>query len=187
MLISKYGNVDEKILNEFFDKREVVLPELYRKFLIKYNGGETPNTYFTNDIVNTDVRAFYGVKVNGEYDFYKSCKKSKWKKYLKDGMLQIAVNCFGDDILLCVMGKNQGKVYFKYHDEPKDYELMANSFIEFINNCESEQIGHIKTIEERKQMLIQSGMGSRINEFMIEGWKEEIDRFSAYHQEEVTI
>ena len=85
------------------------------------------------------------------------------------------------------MGKNQGKVYFKYHDEPKDYELMANSFIEFINNCESEQIGHIKTVEERKQMLIQSGMGSRINEFMIEGWKEEIDRFSAYHQEEVTI
>lgn len=55
MLISKYGNVDEKILNEFFDKREAVLPELYRQFLVKYKGGETPNTYFKNDIVNTDV------------------------------------------------------------------------------------------------------------------------------------
>ena len=49
MLISKYrtDNMDtEAAVASFEDKNNIRLPEVYRRFMIRYNGGDTPDTDF---------------------------------------------------------------------------------------------------------------------------------------------
>ena len=45
LLISKYGNGSEELVNGLERKLGIKLDEEYRKFLVKYNGGDTPNTH----------------------------------------------------------------------------------------------------------------------------------------------
>ncbi len=44
MLISKYGNGTLKLVESFENKYSIELDEQYHRFLIKYNGGDTPKT-----------------------------------------------------------------------------------------------------------------------------------------------
>ena len=45
MLISKYGNGSKELVREFESRLGIELDEEYRSFLVKYNGGDTPNTH----------------------------------------------------------------------------------------------------------------------------------------------
>ena len=47
MLISKFDTTDiEKKIADFESKHGISLPEQYRGFMLKYNGGDTPETEF---------------------------------------------------------------------------------------------------------------------------------------------
>ncbi len=47
MLISKFDTTDmEKKIADFESKYGITLPEQYRGFMLKYNGGDTPETEF---------------------------------------------------------------------------------------------------------------------------------------------
>ena len=61
MLISRYSNRDvEKRIIEMEENYGIALPEQYRKFLLEYNGGDTPDTSYKAGRASTVVRGFYG-------------------------------------------------------------------------------------------------------------------------------
>ena len=64
---------------------------------------------------------------------------------------------------------------------------LTSEFGEFIKKCKSEKIGHIPSIEERKKMMIDNGLGDKITEESIKGWQEEIDEYKNISQEKVIL
>ena len=62
MLISKFDNTNiGEFIMAFEKENNITLPEEYKRFLMKYNGGETPKTKFKLNKVNSDIKAFYGL------------------------------------------------------------------------------------------------------------------------------
>lgn len=62
LLISKFDTTDMEEYIAIFQKTlHIKLPEEYQKFILKYNGGETPRTEFNINGVRSDIRAFYGM------------------------------------------------------------------------------------------------------------------------------
>ena len=139
--------------------------------------------------VSSDIRAFYGLGgVNEYYDYsFFEGAYTTINDYLKDGFVPIAPNVFGDYILIGIKDKNYGEVYFYYHDMPKKYIKLTEDFITFVDKCKSEKIGHVKTIEERRQNMINKGYGHMLNDGLIQGWQAEIDLYSNMHQEKLIL
>ena len=70
MLISKFDTTDiEKKIADFESKHGISLPEQYRGFMLKYNGGDTPETDFKCKRTSSDVRAFFGIGCDDYYSF----------------------------------------------------------------------------------------------------------------------
>ena len=63
LLISKYGNGSEEFVNGLERKLGIELDEEYRKFLVKYNGGDTPNTEVKTKGFSSDLRYIFGIKL----------------------------------------------------------------------------------------------------------------------------
>ena len=73
MLISKFDNTNMKEYIVAFEKENnITLPEEYKRFLMKFNGGRTPDTKFKINKVSSDVCGFYGLGNADEYfNFHK--------------------------------------------------------------------------------------------------------------------
>lgn len=149
MLISKYGNGSISQVEEFENKFGIKLNESYRSFLIKYNGGETPDTNW-NGKCRSDIRFFYGIDLQNECDILKALECEIAQNLLEKKYLPIAENSFGD--CFCINLEDE-KMYFSYHDR-EQIILIAESFAEFVSKINSKKIGHIRTIEERTQLLL---------------------------------
>lgn len=188
MLISKFDNSGiEKHIEEFEEKYNFKFPEQYRNFLLKYNGGETPETDFKINKVGSDIRAFYGLgKADEHYNYEIFWSSDEIRGYLKHGVLPIAENVWGDYVVIGTVEKNSGKIFFYYHDRPRKYIPLAEDFVAFARKCKSEKIGHIMTIEERKKLVTANGFADEIPDLM-PGWQEEIDTLSQIHQEELLL
>ncbi len=181
MLISKYGNGSISLVEEFENKFGIKLDDSYRSFLIKYNGGETPDTNW-NGKCRSDIRFFYGIDLQNECDILKALECEIAQTLLEKKYLPIAENSFGD--CFCINLEDE-KIYFSYHDR-EQIILIAESFAEFFSKIKSKKIGHIRTIEERKQLLLEK-RGRKPTEVQLKGWQEEIDIYSKIHQEEVIL
>lgn len=184
MLISKY-NENEKILDISKLEKSInhKLPESYRKFLEKYNGGDTPYTNWSGKCKN-EIRFFYGLDVEKkENDIFQCLEYVIVKDLIGKKYLPIAGNSFGD--YFCI-GLEDEKIYFSYHDKNR-ITLISESFEDFISKVKSKKIGHIDTIEERKACLFEHGHGEFFCQDLVDDWQKEIDRFSKYHQEEVIL
>ena len=190
MLISKFDNANiEEHITQLEKQYNIVLPEEYKRFLLKYNGGETPNTKFRINKVSSGVRAFYGLgNADKYYNFQKLIDNMNiLEDYIEDDMLPIATTDYGDDIVIGIGKEESGSIFFKYHDREKKYIKLANNLCEFTAKCKSEKIGHIETIEERKQRLINKGNAHYITEERIKFWQAEIDEYAHIHQEEFEL
>lgn len=181
MLISKFSNkkVESKI-KELEDLQKICMPEELKKFLLKYNGGETPDTRFVAGKNSSDVVGFYGVgDVKYSYD------KVEVLEYQGQKYLPIAFDSFGNDILIEIVS---GKVFFHNH-ETGGVEKLSEDLDGFIGMCESDRIkqASLKTLEEREQDLRQRGRGHIINDALRKMWQDEIDKYSSIKQEEVIL
>lgn len=126
------------------------LPDNYKEFLFKNNGGHpikdtcTLLESYTNNEFNfeTDVRHFAGMHNERYYDLVRDYRSMKdWR--IPPELLTIAWNSGGDSICLCISGSNKGKVYFWFHENENPEEnnpwyenifSVANSFEDFINS-----------------------------------------------------
>ncbi len=190
MLISRFDNTNiEEHITLLEKQYNIVLPDEYKRFLLNYNGGMTPKTKFRINKVSSDVRGFYGLgNADKYYNFQKLIDNMNiLEDYIEDNMLPIATTVSGDDIVIGISKEENGCIFFKYHDRGRKYIKLADTLCEFVSKCKSEKIGHIETIEERKQRLIANGLGRRITESLIAAWQREIDKYANIHQEEFKL
>lgn len=189
MLISKFNNSNVEVkVRELEETYGIILPELYKKFILKYNGGKTPETEFKLNGVSSDVEGFYGFG-NADPDYHIDCLRasSNWNEWICSKMFPIATNVFGDYIMISIDNESNGRIYFCCHDKPLKYIELAEDFSFFVKKCKSKKIGHIRSIEERKNDMIRLGKGDKITQEKISGWQAEIDEYSNIRQEELLI
>ena len=189
MLISKFATVEkiEDRIMELETKYDLKLEAKYVKFLTVYNGGETPDTDICIKGKKYDVRGFFGFDCADkmynfdqilQYDEVEGCIKKKW--------FPIACNYFGDYFYLIATSSEKNQVVLKYHDSNTVNDI-TDSFEDMILKGKSKKIGHIRTIEERKNDLIKAGLGYKINDMKIYSWQREIDSYKNIHQELIVL
>lgn len=124
MLISRFDNTNiEEYIASFEKQQNITLPEEYKRFLLKYNGGKTPKTKFRLNKVSSDVRAFYGLgNADKNYNFQELIDNMNMLgDYIEDEMLSIASTVSGDYITIGLGKEENGCIFFKYHDRGKKY------------------------------------------------------------------
>jgi len=126
------------------------LPEDYKQFLLKYNGGE-PNKYLFKDkkLGTLVLNVFYGINIEDSYDELNNVIKT-YKGRIHSSFIPIGDDPGGNQFVLGIKGKFKDKVYFWDHntelenDEfsenvlPGNMYLLANSFDEFIGKLEED-------------------------------------------------
>ncbi len=187
MLISKSEyQITETDLSSYEAKHHFTFTEEYRSFLVKYNGGETPKTNFKAAGVSSDVRSLYGF-IKTECGLELQPNVFWLDEYLKDRMFPIGDNCFGDNLFVCIQGQGAGAIFFRYHDRPKRYIKVADTFKDFIQKCKSKKLEHCYTIEERIAMRHKAGNFIPPSKIALAEWQKEIDRYQRIHQEKVEL
>ncbi len=180
MLISKYGNGSIEKVQEFERKYGIILNEEYRKFLVKYNGGDTPKTTLRREKRKETLTCLFGIDTKNSID-------EKMKYWDNDSYFPIGMDIWGNFYAIDITEQNKGLIYFCDHEKGFKKEIIANSIKEFFSMCKSEKIGHIRTIDERKKAVIKAGNWDKVTEKTIEGWQKEIDKYKNIKQEEVII
>lgn len=166
---------------------KIQLPNIYRRFLIKYNGGDTPKTEFCLNRIHSNIEGFYGFASNRDnYNIDKQRDYLFFDDFINDHFFPIAENAFGDFIVINLSKEKEGEICFYYHDRPKRYIHLADDLVTFIGKCKSEKIRHIRTIEERKEIYIKN-WGNKIPKATLAGWQAEIDFYKDIHQEECIL
>ena len=183
MLISKFNENNDNFDMDIFKKIvDFELPEKYLCFMSKYNGGETPDTNWGGK-GKIDVRVFFGYNIDEKnWDLKYLLSDTSIQELIEQKKFPIAENCFGDTF--CI-DSTDGSIWLIYHDESRNKKI-ADDFESFIQCCKSKKLGHIRTIEERRQLLLEK-RGREPTEAQLKGWQEEIDIYSKMKQEEVII
>ena len=183
MLISGFDTADIEALTAAFEKKHKLrLPDQYRRLLLKYNGGETPNTEFAVGEVSSDLRALYGLGgADPRCHFDKLGRRLSG--FLKEGMLPIGENVWGDTVALKISGEDVGGVYFLYHDRPREYLPLTADFAAFTAQCASRPLGPIRSVEERAEAL--RSRGKAVTPELTELWEREIAHLRSLRQEPV--
>lgn len=186
MLILKFHNtqvLDE--VSKLESQYKFKFPSQYRNFLINYNGGYTPNTYFEVNGISSDIKLFYGFGVSSELSF----SLNEMNEWIEKFLFPIAIDSFGDDILIGIAEENYGKVFFSDHERGMTCSFLAEDFSSFVDCCKSSEISEnmCASIEDRKEKLIRNGKKDVITPELIELWKAEINRYQGKLQEEVII
>lgn len=184
MLISKFNtNQIESEVSKFEQQQGIILPVQYRSFLVRYNGGFTPETDFCTENESSDIRAFYGINSEA-YSF----SKLNLKKWLSKKLLPIACDSFGNMIVISLDDKT-GCVYFCNHEKKFAKTKLANDFKGFISCCKSEAMdeSYYWTVEEREQSMIKDGLGKMVTDELRQMWQEEYEQNLKMHQEEVVL
>lgn len=186
MLISRFSveNSNDKVVSEIETQYKIALPQEYRTFLCKYNGGYTPKTKFKVGRVSSDIRGFYGgdsAKLN-----FQNFNLEEW---IESGLFPIACDSFGNYIAISIEEKSYGKIYFCDHEMGNKPSLIDDNFMSFIKRCKSDVISEAakRSIEEREAALIAAGKGDRITDALRQMWQAEIDKYANMIQEEVVI
>lgn len=184
MLISKFDteSIEEKVA-KFENSYEIRLPEQYKSFLYRYNGGRTPKTNFKIGRESFDLRAFYGLG-DVKYSFSDLDDLEIW---LKKKLLPIACDSFGNKIVISLDEGTQGRIFFCDHEKSYKTTACTENLKEFIKICKSKKIGSVWTIEEREQHVIACGNGHIIDDELKSMWQEEIDLYSGIVQETAVI
>ena len=187
MLISKFDTygIEQKVI-QFEATYNIQFPSQYKKFILKYNGGHTPDTTFkVKPRRNEDVISFYGIGVEEEC----SLEKHPWiDERIGNGYLPIADDDFGNEYLIGIAKENYGKIYFYDHEE-QTAEFVRNDFNEFIVSCKSKKLDKSvrKTVAEREADLIARGLAHNITDGLRRLWQEEIDFYGNMVQEPVIL
>jgi len=132
---NKYGAASEESLAEFELNYSIPLPDDYKLFLLKHNGGKPEPSCFKIKKDISDVQIFYGL----HQDKLNSLEAMliMYKNRISHDFLPIASDSFGNQICLGLKGKSQNCIYFWNHDlegSPQALTKVASSFNEFADS-----------------------------------------------------
>ena len=185
MLISKFADCyDNDRVKEMEKKYNISLPNHYRYFLCKYNGGYTPKTKFKVGRISSDIRGFYGIG-NVKLSF----NAVGLKEWIDKGFLPMAIDSFGNYLVIGVDNDSSEKIFFCNHEAGNKMECIAENLKVFFKYCKSEKISEASklSIKEREEALIAKGRGSIITDALRQMWQTEIDKYENIIQEEVVV
>ncbi len=141
---NEFGSLAEADLTRFEGKYQVSLPEDYRTFLLKQNGGTpSPNTIdFVEErrMTSSDLRYLCGIHQGPEWarlDFNIEIFQGR----IPEGLIAIGYDSGGNQYLLGIRKPYEGQIYFWDHEreagdgnEPTfaNMSFVANSFTQFL-------------------------------------------------------
>ena len=185
MLISKFdvGRVSDEI-SKIENQYSITIPEQYKNFLLRYNGGYTPKTKFKAKGISSDIKGFYGI---GAVSL--SVNQEVLSSWVSQKLFPIACDSFGNYIFISLADDEYGHIFFCDHEKGMKLSLIAKDFTSFVRVCKSDKIPEaaLRSIEERKAALIERGRGHIITPALIEMWQTELNKYGNMQQEEVVI
>jgi hypothetical protein len=137
-LTDSYGALSPSLLQELEDALEARLPDAYRTFLLRWNGGRPHAAAFRGeDSGDESLESFLGLAAGHDDDLLAFL--DLYEGRLPDGQLPIAYDAFGNLILIALSGPDAGAVFFWDHelepDEPCESNLqrLAPDFNTFLS------------------------------------------------------
>lgn len=126
----EHRDANEADVSHFEMSIAAQLPDDYREFLLRYNGGyPSPNGFRGGDEVLEHFFGLWQKRADLNYELLAH------RGFIPEGMIPIASDPFGNAILLEVSRPNRGRIWFWDHersDQPeKAVSLLAKSFTEF--------------------------------------------------------
>lgn len=159
----------------------ISLPEKYKEFLLKYNGGDTIDTTFKVEKVRSDIHSFYGFSLANYFsNFNYLVEKGFLEDFIDNHYLPIAKDSFGNSILIGVGASTYNKIGF-YDHEIQKYSSFTIDFTEFLKKIKSPVV-HIPSIEERMKEMEEIGSPVVVDDELKALWQEEIDEFAGREQ-----
>jgi hypothetical protein len=168
-----YGSLSESRLTAFETALGTRLPEHYREFLTRFNGGRWENRIFkiSDEDGESEIHHVYGLHDGPEY-----CRLDRvWHTFrdrIPSSVLAIADDPGGNKICLGIQGNVRGKVFFWTHDHPGGSDqrsalsLISGSFDEFVgglglqpSDADKDEIGQLIKRDDKEGIakLIESG------------------------------
>ena len=184
LLISKYGNGSEELVRGFEEKHGLELDEEYRKFLVKYNGGDTPNTCVKDKGISSDIRCLFGLCT--EESIEDAMQNPVWQN---KKCVPIGVDSFGNYFAIGTSEIERGHVFFCDHENGFGMHKLSDSFSQFLQKCKSKEINPRarRTPEEREKELIEKGKSGNITDGLRKMWEQEYNKYKDMVQEEVSL
>lgn len=153
-----YGQLEYYRLNEFEKRLGAVLPDSYRDYLLKYNGGKFENTVFTlPDGDNSSIHHVFGLHDGPDHNQFDE-EPYDDDSFTDAGYLLIADDGFSNGICLKLSGSNRGAIYFYDHEESRIKDSsslvkLASDFNEFLSSLESEDANDAKLALEYPEVF----------------------------------
>ncbi len=133
----------EQNLSELEQRTNIKLPEQYRNFLLKHNGGiPSPNRFKTLDgKVESMISNFLPIAAIEDDNLLEEIQGITQAELIPENLIPIATEPGDDRLVLSVGGSDYGKIYYwAWEEEPKrnhkpSYKyirLVANSFDELL-------------------------------------------------------
>lgn len=175
----------EKEVELFEETYGIIIPEQYKQFLLKYNGGETPETTFRIEKTSSNLTAFFGL---GDVEDNFKCIVDL-ESFLKRNFLPIAYDLFGNYIVIDLDENKNGEINFCDHEKEFKAVFLAKDLKTFVKSVKSKKMDEYYTmsIEEREKRMIANGNADKITDKLRENWKKTVDRYSNAKQERVII
>lgn len=131
--------VSPERIKQFEQENGFLLPDAYKNFLLRSNGGEpTPDRLIVPGWrgKSTAVNRFFGLEEGGSYDLEASLHNVE--DYVPSGFIPIAEDSGGNLLCLGTAGSQAGKVYFWDHedaqgDDPRNLLEVACSLDELFD------------------------------------------------------
>ena len=175
---NRYGHLKEPMLIEFEEKLGARLPEDFREYLLKYNGGlpEPNNFNIHNDC--SSIHHMFGIHDGPEYT------SLKWNVEINTTaipnlLMPFADDPFGNILCIGVKGDVKGEIFFWDHEVCEDgnwsdivkisdsFTLFINSLFEYIDPDETVLDEIVRNTNTKKlEELLKSGFSlETVDEF----------------------
>ncbi|WP_276501883.1 SMI1/KNR4 family protein [Terrimonas pollutisoli] len=137
---NKYGSVELELISQFESANDVVLPDDYKNFLLKYNGGEPKPAI--EPTIKSDVQWIYGM-VSEPYFASLFQHLDTFQGRLPSWYIPIANDSGGNLYVMSLYEENHGVIAFWSHENEAEegqadqyfdnMQFVAPSFTDFLN------------------------------------------------------
>lgn len=166
---NKLGFLSEEALRRFEFEIGALLPEQFREFLLKHNGGKpVPSDFKISDNEgNSCLHHVYGLHDGPDYSNIASNHRV-FKGRIPNELLAIADDPFGNQICIGIKKKYLGRIYFWDHEEEsrffkfKGTTLLAHTFDDFLeslyeyvdpNESEIERVVRLEDVDTLTRLI----------------------------------